>query len=81
MIEGAFNVSLGTLPYKADQEVPEDFKDDRIQDRNKKVVVTCSLGLCAAIGGKLLKDMGFNDVALLDGGVEKWVQDGYKLEK
>ena len=81
MIEGAFNVSLGTLHYKADQEVPESFKDDRIQDRNKKVVVTCGLGLCAAIAGKLLKDMGFKDVALLDGGVEKWVEDGYKLEK
>ena len=81
MIEGAFNVSLGTLHYKADQEVPESFKDNRIQDRNKKVVVTCGLGLCAAIAGKLLKDMGFKDVALLDGGVEKWVEDGYKLEK
>ena len=81
MIQGAFNVSLGTLHYKADQEVPESFKDNRIQDRNKKVVVTCGLGLCAAIGGKLLKDMGFKDVALLDGGVEKWVEDGYKLEK
>tara|TARA_S200000501_G_scaffold373135_1_gene419584 strand:- start:36 stop:428 length:393 start_codon:yes stop_codon:yes gene_type:complete len=81
MIKGAFNVSLGTLHYKADQEVPESFKDSRIQDRNKKVVVTCGLGLCAAIGGKLLKDMGFKDVLLLDGGVEKWVEDGYKLEK
>ena len=81
MIKGAFNVSLGTLHYKADQEVPDSFKDNRIQDRNKKVVVTCSLGLCAAIGGKLLKDMGFKDVFLLDGGVEKWVEDGYKLEK
>ena len=81
MIKGAFNVSLGTLYYKADQEVPESFKDNRIQDRNKKVVVTCGLGLCAAIGGKLLKDMGFKDVVLLDGGVEKWVEDGYKLEK
>ena len=81
MIEGAFNVSLGTLHYKADQEVPDSFKDNRIQDRNKKVVVTCGLGLCAAIAGKLLKDMGFKDVALLDGGVEKWVEDGYKLEK
>ena len=40
----------------------------------------CSLGMCAAIGGKLLKDMGFNDI-VLDGGVEKWVKDGYKLEK
>ena len=81
MIKGAINVSLGTLYYKADQEVPEDFKDNRIQDRNKKVVVTCGLGLCAAIGGKVLKDMGFKDVALLDGGVDKWVKDGNKLEK
>ena len=81
MIEGAFNVSLGSLHYKADKEVPENFKDNRIQDRNKKVVVTCGLGLCAAIGGKLLKDMGFKDVVLLEGGVEKWVEAGYELVK
>ena len=81
MIQGAINVSLGTLYYKADQEVPENFKDNRIQDRDKKVVVTCGLGLCAAIGGKLLKDMGFKDVVLLEGGVEKWREDGYELEK
>ena len=80
-VRGAVNVSLGTLYYKADEKVPENFKDPRIQDRNKKVVVTCSLGLCAAIGGKLLKDMGFKDVALLDGGVTKWKEDGYELEK
>jgi rhodanese-related sulfurtransferase len=81
MVEGALNISLGTLYYKADENVPEDFKDQRIQDRNKKVVVTCGLGLCAAIGGKLLKDMGFNDVSLLEGGVTKWQEDGYKLKK
>ena len=80
-VKGAVNISLGTLYYKADESVPEDFKDHRVQDRNKKVVVTCSLGLCAAIGGKLLKDMGFKDVALLEGGVTKWKEDGYKLEK
>ena len=80
MIKGAINVSLGTLYYKADQEVPEDFKDNRIQNRNKKVVMTCGLGLCAAIGGKLLKDMGFKDVVLLEGGVKKWQEDGYKLD-
>ena len=69
MVKGAVNISLGTLYYKADADVPDDFKDERIQDRNKKVVVTCGLGLCAAIGGKLLKDMGFKDVKLLEGGV------------
>jgi len=81
MIEGAINVSLGTLYYKADNEVPENFKDSRIQDREKKVVVTCGLGLCAAIGGKLLKDMGFKNVSLLEGGVTKWQEDGFKLKK
>ena len=80
-VKGAVNISLGTLYYKADENVPENFKDPRIQDRNKKVVVTCSLGLCAAIGGKLLQDMGFKDVALLEGGVTKWKEDGYDLEK
>ena len=81
MVKGAINISLGTLYYKADADVPDDFKDERIQNRNKKVVVTCGLGLCAAIGGKLLKDMGFKDVKLLEGGVTKYQEDGYKLEK
>ena len=81
MVKGAVNISLGTLYYKADADVPDDFKDERIQDRNKKVVVRCGLGLCAAIGGKLLKDMGFKDVKLLEGGVTKYQEDGYKLEK
>ena len=81
MIKGAVNISLGTLYYKADADVPDDFKDERIQDRSKKVVVTCGLGLCAAIGGKLLKDMGFKDVKLLEGGVTKYQEDGYKLER
>ena len=80
MVKGAVNISLGTLYYKADADVPDDFKDERIQDRNKKVVVTCGLGLCAAIGGKLLKDMGFKDVKLLEGGVTKYQEDGYKLK-
>ena len=81
MVEGAINISLGTLYYKADDSVPEDFKDSRIQNRDKKVVVTCGLGLCAAIGGKLLKNMGFKDVSLLEGGVTKWQEDGYSLKK
>ena len=80
MIEGAINISLGTLYYKADSDVPDEMKDYRIQDRNKKVVVTCGLGMCAAVAGKLLKDMGFKDVSILDGGVTKWKEDGFKLK-
>ena len=80
-IPGALNISLGTLYYKADSEVPDDYKDERIQDRGKKIVMTCTIGACAAIGGKLLKDMGFKDVVLLEGGVEAWKKSGYNTEK
>jgi len=80
-VPGAVNISLGTLYYKADSEVPDDYKDERIQDRGKKVIMTCSIGACAAIGGKLLKDMGFKDVAILEGGVEAWKKSGYNIEK
>ena len=80
-VPGALNISLGSLYFKADSEVPDDYKDERIQDREKKVVMTCSIGACAAIGGKLLKDMGFEDVVLLEGGVEAWKDSGYDLEK
>ena len=80
-VPGAVNISLGTLYYKADSEVPDDYKDERIQDRGQKVVMTCSIGACAAIGGKLLKDMGFKDVVLLEGGVEASKKSGYDIEK
>ena len=80
MIEGAINISLGTLYYKADSDVPDEMKDQRIQDRNKKVIVTCGLGMCAAVAGKLLKDMGFKNVSILDGGVTKWKEDGFELK-
>ena len=80
-VPGAINISLGSLYFKADSEVPDEYKDKRIQNRDKKVVMTCSIGACAAIGGKLLKDMGFKDVKLLEGGVTKYQEDGYKLEK
>ena len=80
-VPGALNVSLGSLYFKADAEVPDDYKDDRIQNREKKVVMTCTIGACAAIGGKLLKDMGFKDIVLLEGGTEAWKKSGYALEK
>ena len=65
MIEGAINVSLGTLYYKADQGVPEQLKGKKMQDRDKRIVMSCGVGLCVAICGKLLKNMGFKNVLLL----------------
>ena len=40
-------------------EVPEDRRDIRLADRSRQVITTCGVGNLAAMGAKLLKEMGF----------------------
>lgn len=79
-IPGSISVSLGMLAVRADQELPEEFRDPRLQDRNQSVVTTCSFGPNGARAAKELKDMGFVDVHYLEGGVRAWKNSGRPLE-
>jgi len=74
------NVSLGMLPVKADQELPEEWRDSRLQDRSRQVIVTCQTGQNAARGGKLLIEMGFTNVSYMKGGMEAWKAAGLPTE-
>ncbi len=74
------NVSLGMLPVKADQELPEEWRDSRLQDRSRQIIVTCQTGQNAARGGKLLKEMGFTNVSYMEGGMEAWKAAGLPTE-
>ena len=74
------NISLGMLPVKADQELPEEWRDSRLQDRSRQIVVTCQTGENAARGGKLLKEMGFTNVSYMEGGMEAWNAAGLPTE-
>jgi len=76
MVSGGMNISLGMLPIKADRELPEDWREPGLQDRSRQVITTCQLGPNAAIGAKLLKDMGFTNVTYMDGGMEAWKAAG-----
>jgi rhodanese-related sulfurtransferase len=80
MIPGSINISLGMLAVRADQELPEAFRDPRLQDRNQSVVTTCTYGPNGARAAKELKDMGFIDVHYLEGGVKAWKDSGHPLE-
>ncbi|MEZ4672203.1 MAG: rhodanese-like domain-containing protein [Anaerolineae bacterium] len=75
-IPGAMNISLGSLTYKADSEVPEDWRDPALKDRSRSIITTCILGPLGALGGKLLHDMGFTNVSILEGGVQAWIDAG-----
>ena len=76
IVSGGMNISLGMLPIKADLELPEDWREPGLQDRSRQVITTCQLGPNAAIGAKLLKDMGFTNVTYMDGGMEAWKAAG-----
>jgi rhodanese-related sulfurtransferase len=78
---GAMNISLGSLTYKADNEVPEDWREPALQNRSRPIITTCILGPMGALGGKLLHDMGFANVSILEGGVQAWIDAGFPIEK
>ncbi len=72
LVPGGLNISLGMLPVKADLELPEQLREPGLQDRSRQIITTCQLGPNAARGAKLLKDMGFTNVAYMEGGMAAW---------
>ena len=78
-IPGAVNISYGALTYKADAEVPQDWRDPRLADRSRPIIVTCIVGPLGVLGAKLLRDMGFTNVSVLEGGVQAWKNAGFPV--
>jgi rhodanese-related sulfurtransferase len=76
IIPGAVNISLGTLPLRADQELPEAMRNAEVQDRDRPIITTCGGGGQASLAAKVLKDMGFTNVSILEGGTNGWKSAG-----
>jgi rhodanese-related sulfurtransferase len=58
-VAGAVHVSRGMLEFRADPESPY---HDKNFDKEKSVILYCASGGRAALAGKLLKDMGYDNV-------------------
>ena len=54
---------------------------DFAPDKAAPVVVTCVDGITSTFAGATLADMGYTNVAVLEGGMEAWQQAGYEIEK
>ena len=65
----------------ADNEVPPEWRELELQDRSRPIITTCASGELAALSGKLLQDMGFTNVSILEGGTLAWKDAGFPVEE
>jgi rhodanese-related sulfurtransferase len=75
-IAGAINVSRGMLEFRADPESPY---HDKAFDKGKTVILYCASGGRSALGGKVLKEMGYAQVHNL-GAFKDWAESGGPVE-
>lgn len=70
-IPGARHLPRGLLEYQAAEQLP---------DREARIVVHCASGGRSALATRSLKEMGYTNVANMDGGINAWRERGYETE-
>ena len=75
-VAGAVHVSRGMLEFRADPESPY---HDKNFAKDKAVILYCASGGRSALGGKVLKDMGYDRVYNL-GAFKDWAESGGAVE-
>ncbi len=73
---GAHHIPRGMLEFRADDTLKS--HDPELQ-KDRAIILYCAAGGRAALAGKLLKDMGYDEVYNL-GGLADWVNGGGDTE-
>ena len=73
MIPGAVAVPRGFLEFRAHPQSP--LYNPEI-DGSKKLVLYCASGGRSALAGKTLKDLGYDKVSHIAGGISAWQEAG-----
>ncbi len=76
-VAGAIHVSRGMLEFRAD---PDSQYHDKNFTKDKVVILYCASGGRSALGGKVLREMGYERVYNL-GAFKDWAQAGGAVEK
>ena len=76
-IENSKHIPRGMLEFWLDPESSY-YKSNKIKDL-KKMVLFCALGWRSALATKSLVDMGFKNVAHVDGGFDALKKSGFKI--
>ncbi|HEV2089360.1 MAG TPA: rhodanese-like domain-containing protein [Cryptosporangiaceae bacterium] len=74
MIEGAVHAPRGMLEFWADPDSPYHRPEF---DPQRRTVLYCASGGRSALAAQTLAELGYTDVAHLDGGIKAWKQAGH----
>ena len=77
-IAAAHHAPRGMLEFYADPSSPyhrEEF------DPERRIILTCASGGRSALATETLKEMGYGNIAHLDGGINEWIAQGLPVER
>ena len=77
-IPSSRHVPRGILEFWADPKSP--FHQHYFEAEDRRIVLFCALGARSALAVKTLQDMGYTNVAHLDGGFTAWQAAGEAIE-
>ena len=72
-IDGSVPAPRGLLEFFADPTSP---RHKEALDPTRRTIVVCASGARASLAALTLKTMGYQDVAILDGGLKGWTDAG-----
>lgn len=76
-IEGAVHAPRGMLEFLADTTSPYHRSEF---DPSRRVILHCASGGRSALAADLLQQMGYRDVAHLEGGIRAWQESGRDVQ-
>lgn len=76
VIPGAIRAPRGMLEFYADPTSPYHMEELR---PTRPVILYCASGGRSALAGRSLQQLGYVDVAHLEGGIKAWEEDGRPL--
>lgn len=69
-INGAISVPRGFLEMQVTGQIP---------DRDQDVVVYCAGGVRSLLAGRVMREMGYQNVSSMAGGITQWKEAGYPI--
>lgn len=77
-IAGSVSAPRGLVEFFADPTSPRHIA---ALDPSRRVVMVCASGARAALAASTLRDMGYQDVAILAGGLKAWAEAGLPVDE